>query len=228
MPSRVSHVAFRATAVVALATAAALAGTTGSSAAVLSATSTITIGGSATAQVYAWGAATMPDGSVLLGDYWNLRIVHYTAAGSQASPFVFAGKAGFGAGHQPGTIRYLRRHQQRQGCRRRLHDRGQPLQREHVQPDGNFHHQLGQQPGRASVNFDYPSQCAVNPVNGKLYISNQWGQSMVILDPSNPSAAAQFISPPAPNTFIQPRGPCLRQRRQPVDRGSGAPPHRYL
>ena len=60
-------------------------------AAVLAATPVTTIGGSATAQVYAWGAATMPDGSILIGDYWNLRIVRYNVDGTPATPFVFAG-----------------------------------------------------------------------------------------------------------------------------------------
>jgi tripartite motif-containing protein 71 len=31
---------------------------------------------------YAWGAATMPDGSVIIGDYWNGRVLHYRADGT--------------------------------------------------------------------------------------------------------------------------------------------------
>jgi len=31
---------------------------------------------------YAWGAATMPDGSVIVGDYWNGRILHYAEDGT--------------------------------------------------------------------------------------------------------------------------------------------------
>jgi tripartite motif-containing protein 71 len=34
------------------------------------------------AGLYAWGAATMPDGSVIVGDYWNGRVLHYAQDGS--------------------------------------------------------------------------------------------------------------------------------------------------
>ena len=49
------------------------------------------------AGLYAWGMATEPDGSILVGDYWNYRIVHYEADGSQATPFdVTNSTVGFG------------------------------------------------------------------------------------------------------------------------------------
>jgi tripartite motif-containing protein 71 len=31
---------------------------------------------------YAWGAATLPDGSVIIGDYWNGRVLHYAEDGT--------------------------------------------------------------------------------------------------------------------------------------------------
>jgi tripartite motif-containing protein 71 len=34
------------------------------------------------AGLYGWGAATMPDGSVIIGDYWNHDVLHYSAAGA--------------------------------------------------------------------------------------------------------------------------------------------------
>ncbi|MBX7159993.1 MAG: hypothetical protein K1X95_06850 [Acidimicrobiia bacterium] len=40
------------------------------------------IGGSGHAALYGWGAATMPDGSVVIGDYWNYRIQHYAKNGN--------------------------------------------------------------------------------------------------------------------------------------------------
>jgi DNA-binding beta-propeller fold protein YncE len=40
------------------------------------------IGGSGHAGLYGWGAATMLDGSVLIGDYWNYRIVRYAKDGT--------------------------------------------------------------------------------------------------------------------------------------------------
>jgi DNA-binding beta-propeller fold protein YncE len=50
------------------------------------ATSVGTIGHHGHAGLYAWGAATLPDGSVLIGDYWNLRIMHYAKDGTLLSP----------------------------------------------------------------------------------------------------------------------------------------------
>jgi tripartite motif-containing protein 71 len=34
------------------------------------------------AGLYAWGAATMPDGSVIIGDYWNHRVLHFDVSGN--------------------------------------------------------------------------------------------------------------------------------------------------
>ena len=40
------------------------------------------IGGPAAAGLYGWGVATLADGSVLVGDYWNFRIQHYAKTGA--------------------------------------------------------------------------------------------------------------------------------------------------
>ena len=40
------------------------------------------IGGPGHAGLYGWGAATVGDGSVLLGDYWNFRVQHYEKTGA--------------------------------------------------------------------------------------------------------------------------------------------------
>jgi tripartite motif-containing protein 71 len=40
-----------------------------------------TIGGPGHAGLYGWGAATMSDGSVLVSDYWNLRVQRFSADG---------------------------------------------------------------------------------------------------------------------------------------------------
>lgn len=182
-----------------------LAGSSVAQAAPLAATPIATIGGSATAQVYAWGAATMPDGSVLIGDYWNLRIVHYNADGTPATPFVFAGKAGFGPGTNQAPFGLCVDLSTGPGRGDVFMAEGSLYNVNEYGPTGTFITSWGSNKAVHSVAFNYPSQCAVNPVNEKLYISNQWGKSMVILDPRNPSTPAQFISPPAPNTIIQPR-----------------------
>jgi DNA-binding beta-propeller fold protein YncE len=205
MVFRIRGTARRTIAVLSVTASAALVGSVGAQAAALAATPVTTIGGSATAQVYAWGAATMPDGSVLIGDYWNLRIVHYNASGTPATPFVFAGKAGFGAGTNQAPFGLCVDNSTGPGRGDVFMTEGSLYNVNEYGPTGTFITSWGNNKAVHLVNFDYPSQCAVNPVNEKLYISNQWGKSMVILDPRNPSTAAQFISPPAPNQFIQPR-----------------------
>ena len=205
MAYRLRGAARRAAITVSLISGLGLLASAEAQAAVLAATPVTTIGGSATAQVYAWGAATMPDGSILIGDYWNLRIVHYNADGTPATPFVFAGKAGFGAGTNQAPFGLCVDNSAGPGRGDVFMTEGSLYNVNEYGPTGAFITSWGNNKAVHSVAFNYPSQCAVNPVNEKLYISNQWGKSMVILDPLNPSTPAQFISPPAPNTFIQPR-----------------------
>jgi DNA-binding beta-propeller fold protein YncE len=44
------------------------------------------------AGLYGWGAATMLDGSILLGDYWGYRVVHYDAVGNEIGSFIYQDK----------------------------------------------------------------------------------------------------------------------------------------
>ena len=54
----------------------------GSTAVTVSLTPIRTIGSSGHAGLYGWGAATMSDGSVLIGDYWNYRVQHFATDGT--------------------------------------------------------------------------------------------------------------------------------------------------
>lgn len=54
----------------------------GASAVTVSLTPIRTIGFSGHAGLYGWGAATMSDGSVLIGDYWNYRVQRYATDGT--------------------------------------------------------------------------------------------------------------------------------------------------
>lgn len=191
--------------ILALVASAGLVATTAAQAATLAATPITTIGGAANAGLYAWGAATMPDGSILVGDYWNLRIVHYNANGTEATPFVFAGKAGFGPGTNQAPFGICVDNSTGPGRGDVFMTEGSLYNVNEYSPTGTFITSWGSNQAVHEVNFDYPSQCAVNPDNEKLYISNQWGKDMVILNPLSPSTPAQFVSPPAPNQFIQPR-----------------------
>src|ERR1035437_5097047 len=139
------------------------------------------------AGLYAWGQAEEPDGSILVGDYWNFRIVHYNANGTEATPFAFTkSKQGFGndTSQEPFGI-----------C---VDNSGGPFQGYvymtegslynvvQYDPNGNWVTSWGTTNAVHSVNFDYPSQCVVGP-NGLVYIANQWGgpkvQGLAVLNP---------------------------------------------
>ena len=159
----------------------------------------------ANAALYGWGDATLPDGSVLVGDYWNNRIVHYNADGTEATPFVFS-KSTFGFGtntnQAPFGICVDNSHGPFQGDV--YMTEGSLYNVIQYDPNGNWVTSWGTTNASHSVAFDYPSQCVVNPLNGLVYISNQFGKSIVVLNPQ--TNAATIVSPPSPNTFIQPRG----------------------
>jgi DNA-binding beta-propeller fold protein YncE len=55
------------------------------------------IGGPGFAYVYAWGAATLPDGDVLISDYWNFSVKRFASDGSLVAEYAKTTKgSGFG------------------------------------------------------------------------------------------------------------------------------------
>jgi len=159
------------------------------------------------ADVYPWGIAEEANGSILVGDYWNFRIVNFNSDGTEATPFIFTkSKQGFGndTNQEPFGI-----------C---VDNSGGPFQGYvymtegslynvvQYDPNGNWVTSWGTTNAVHSVNFDYPSQCVVGP-NGLVYIANQFGgpadQGLAVLNPQTNQVT--FESPPAPNAFIQTR-----------------------
>jgi tripartite motif-containing protein 71 len=159
----------------------------------------------ANAALYGWGDATLPDGSVLVGDYWNNRIVHYNDDGTEATPFVFTkSTVGFGnnTNQAPFGICVDNSGGPNQGDV--YMTEGSLYNVNQYDPNGNWLTSWGTTNAVHSVAFDYPSQCVVSPTTGLVYISNQFGKSIVVLNPTTNQAT--FVAPPSPNTFIQPRG----------------------
>ena len=165
----------------------------------------------AAAVLYGWGVATMPDGSILVGDYWNYRIVHYNANGTPATPFVFTkSKVGFGVNTNQAPFGIC------------VDNSGGPFQGyvymtegslynvNQYDPNGTWVTSWGTNKAVHSVAFDYPSQCVVGP-NGVVYIANQWGNKhnppepdLVVLDPQTNKAT--FVSPTnSQDTFLSTR-----------------------
>ncbi len=152
------------------------------------------------ATLYGWGAATLSDGSILVGDYWNYRIVHYNADGTPATPFVFTqSKFGFGPDTNQAPFGIC------------VDNSGGPFQGDvymtegslynvnQYDPSGNWVTSWGTNKATHVVAFDYPSQCVVGP-NGLVYIANQWGDKhnppepdLVVLNPVTNKAT--FVSP---------------------------------
>ena len=59
------------------------------------------VGGPGHAGMYAWGVATLPDGRMLLGDYWNLRVAAYNPDGTFDQDVMTSATRGSGYGqHQ--------------------------------------------------------------------------------------------------------------------------------
>ena len=122
------------------------------------------------ATLYGWGAATMPDGSILIGDYWNYRIVHYNANGTPATPFVFSQSTfGFGADTNQAPFGIC------------VDNSGGPFQGyvymtegslfnvNQYDPSGNWVTSWGTNKAVHSVAFDYPSQCVVGPNGTRVH-----------------------------------------------------------
>ncbi|MCB1300137.1 MAG: hypothetical protein KDB28_02410, partial [Tetrasphaera sp.] len=55
------------------------------------------IGGPGHAGLYAWGMATLRDGTILVGDYWNYRVLRFNADGTPVGTGVFIKNNGNGA-----------------------------------------------------------------------------------------------------------------------------------
>jgi hypothetical protein len=143
----------------------------------------------AAAGAYAWGMATEPDGSILVGDYWNYRIDHFNADGSEATPFVVTNsKVGFGpnTNQAPFGICVDKSGGPYEGYI--YMTEGSLYNVNQYDPNGNWVTTWGTNKAVTTVPFQYPSQCTVGP-NGLVYIANQWGtpnkslQGIVVLDP---------------------------------------------
>jgi tripartite motif-containing protein 71 len=131
------------------------------------------------AQMYGWGAATMPDGSVLMGDYWNYRIQKATlnADGSVASiDPTFISNPGFqpgqhqapyGIGVDPGSGSIYFADTDRYTV-------------DMYDADGNYIMEWGSQ-GSGVNKYLYPSRVAVRS-DGQVYVNDTWNNQIVVVN----------------------------------------------
>jgi DNA-binding beta-propeller fold protein YncE len=159
------------------------------------------VGTSGHAGLYGWGAATLNDGSVLIGDYWNFRIVHYSKAGVNLGTVVDTNTKGIGP----------TQHQSPYGIAvdpvtNDVYfadvDGGKTVDK--YSATGQYLLSFGAN-GTGRGKFMYPSQIAVG-ADRRVYVSDQWDHNIVVHDP-NGNELFQFGTNGTGNgQFRQPRG----------------------
>jgi tripartite motif-containing protein 71 len=160
-----------------------------------------TVGQSGHAGLYGWGAATMCNGDVLIGDYWNMRVLRFGDDGSPKG--VFIDNAGFGATqHQapyglavdPGTCDVFMADTDRR-------------QVDRYDENGDYVRSYGQNGvvGETATTFRYPSRVAVR--DGMLFVADTWANRISVwrLDGSQELFRLQGTGG-ANGQFRQPRG----------------------
>ena len=160
-----------------------------------------TIGGPGHAGLYGWGATTMRDGSVLIGDYWNRRVLHYATNGGYLGAFIDnAGytadqhQSPYGLGVDPDTGDvYMADTDRRQVDR--------------YSESGVFLNSFGinGKSGTTPGMFRYPSRVAVH--SGLVLIADTWSNRIVAYRPTGTVEEWAFgTTGSAPGQFKQPRG----------------------
>ncbi|MGZ8578440.1 MAG: NHL repeat-containing protein [Actinomycetota bacterium] len=160
-----------------------------------------TIGGPGHAELYGWGMATQNDGTVLVGDYWNMRIARYSTTGTFLGDVVTDDNAGLGAGQ----------HQSPYGIA--VDPRNSDVYFGDVDGNktvdkytqgGQFLFEFGGNgvgPGR----YQYPSYLAVAN-NGTVFVSDQWEHNVVAVNPQGQELFQFGSMGTGPGQFRQPRG----------------------
>ncbi len=135
------------------------------------------VGGPGHAGLYGWGAATMRDGTVIISDYWNMRVVRYAPDGTSLGVFIEnpgygpdQHQAPYGLAVDPdnGDV-YVADTDRRQIDR--------------YDETGSFLNSLGQNgvSGVGPGQFRYPSRVAVR--NGVVYVADTWPHRIVAYRP---------------------------------------------
>ena len=153
----------------------------------------------------------MPDGSILVGDYWNYRIVHYNADGTPATPFVFSqSKFGFGPDTNQAPFGLC------------VDNSGGPFQGYVYMTEGSLYNVNQYDPngnwvtswGTTKPPTRWPStipRSAWSARTGLVYIANQWGDKH---NPPSPTSSSSTryqhghlrVADECQYTFNRPRG----------------------
>ena len=134
------------------------------------------IGGPGHAGLYAWGMATLRDGTILVGDYWNYRVLRFNADGTPVGTGVFIKNNGngatqyyapYGLGQDPTTGEVY------------LADTDK-YQIDVYSETGTYLRSWGAK-GTGPGKFLYPSRVVVNS-EGTVYTADTWDHNIVMSD----------------------------------------------
>ena len=164
------------------------------------------VGGPGHAGMYAWGVATLPDGRMLLGDYWNLRVAVYHPDGTFDQDVMTSATRGSGYGqHQapygvavdPVTNDvYIGDVDGGANVDKYLYDAGTDT--------WSFGLQFGTEGGGMNQ-FLYPASIAVGS-DRLVFVADHWSDNVVVLRPNGRELFSFGGSATQAGSFTAPRG----------------------
>ncbi len=132
------------------------------------------IGGKGHAGLYAWGMCTLRDGTILVGDYWNYRVMRFAADGTAMGVFIDNRGNGptqyytpYGIGQDPATGEIFIADTDR-------------YQIDVYSETGTYLRSWGAK-GTGPGKFLYPSRVVVNSV-GTVFVADTWDHTIVMSD----------------------------------------------
>jgi DNA-binding beta-propeller fold protein YncE len=159
-----------------------------------------TVGGPGHAGLYGWGAATMRDGTVLVGDYWNQRVLRFGLDGTPMGTFI--GQPGFQP-HQHQSPYGLAVDPDNGDVYMADTDRRQV---DRYDESGTFLNSFGRSgvSGDGPDLFRYPSRVAVQ--DGHVFVADTWGHRISVWSPTGTSQEWEYHAfGSQPGHFRQPR-----------------------
>lgn len=162
-----------------------------------------TVGGPGHAALYGWGAATMLDGTILIGDYWNYRVLRFNADGTPVGDGVFIDNRGFGP----------TQHQAPYGMG--IDPRNGDVyladtDRDTIDvydKDGQFLRTWGA-PGSGPGRFLYASRVVIDS-QGTVYVADTWANQIVVFNDQGQELRRIGSFGSAPGQMKQPHGLAL-------------------
>jgi sugar lactone lactonase YvrE len=161
------------------------------------------------AYLYGWGATTLLDGTVLIGDYWNYQIRHFAKDGTELP--IFYKNRGFGVGQTQapygmGTDPVDGSVYMADTDRYKI---------DHFDSTGHFINQFGTQ-GTGVGKFQYPSRVAIDR-NHLVYVADTWANTIVVTNSTGTEQRRFGTFGTGNGQFKQPHGMVIWENGTPSD-----------